>query len=87
MTCDQTVTVVDTTPPVITCPDDVTIECDESTAAANTGSATATDTCDPSPSIDFVETRADGSCADSYTLTRTWTATDNCGNTDRQSVM
>ena len=31
--------------------------------------------------ITYNETRLDGPCADSYTLTREWTATDNCGNT------
>ena len=30
----------------------------------------------------FAEIRTGGVCDDSYTLTRTWTATDNCGNND-----
>ncbi|MBK7342578.1 MAG: hypothetical protein IPJ06_05385 [Saprospiraceae bacterium] len=29
----------------------------------------------------------DGTCRDSYTLTRRWTATDNCGNTAADQVI
>ncbi|NHM05582.1 reprolysin family zinc metalloprotease, partial [Flavobacterium sp. TWA-26] len=31
-------------------------------------------------SVVFTETTTAGTCANSYTLTRTWTATDVCGN-------
>ncbi|WP_449404089.1 HYR-like domain-containing protein, partial [Flavobacterium microcysteis] len=41
---------------------------------------TATDACG-SATVTFAETRTDGACAGSYTLTRKWTATDLCGNT------
>jgi len=37
------------------------------------------------PSISYNQTRTDGACPDSYTLTRTWTATDNCGNSSSKS--
>jgi hypothetical protein len=80
-TCDQIITVVDTTAPVITCPGDVTIECDVDPIPANTGgSATATDNCDPNPVIIFSDAETPGSCPQEKTITRTWTATDACGN-------
>lgn len=41
---------------------------------------TAMDRCDTSVIPSFVETRVDGNCASNYTVTRTWTATDGCGN-------
>jgi hypothetical protein len=78
--CVQTITIVDTTPPSITCPADVTIDCEESDAPSNTGEASATDVCDPNPAITFTDNIVPGNCAGNYTIERTWTATDACGN-------
>ncbi len=79
-TCIQLIVVHDDTPPVITCPNNVTIECSESTAPANTGTATATDNCDPTPTITFSDVTVGGACPQERTITRTWVATDDCGN-------
>jgi PKD repeat protein len=77
-TCEQTITVVDTTAPVFdSCPADEWVECD---AVPPPATLTATDNCDDVVDIAFSETRIDGDCPDSYTLVRTWTATDDCGN-------
>ena len=77
-TLSQTITVQDTTAPELTVPADVTVECHEVPEVA---SGEATDNCDSDVMIKFLgETRADGDCANSYTLTRHWRATDNCGN-------
>ena len=73
--CVQTITVVDDIDPVITCPANLTIDCSASTDPSNTGTATATDDCDPSPTVTY----ADAVTGD--VITRTWTATDACGNT------
>ena len=74
----QVITVQDTTPPVLAgVPADETAECDAVPAEAT---PTATDNCDTDVDIVFTEVRTDGACPDEYTLTRTWTATDNCGN-------
>ncbi|MCB9284988.1 MAG: HYR domain-containing protein, partial [Lewinellaceae bacterium] len=81
--CEQTITVEDTTPPEISCPDDVTIECSDSQdpeVNENLGFASAEDNCDSDPEIDFSDARVDGNCEDNYTIVRTWTATDDCGN-------
>ena len=49
--CTATVTVVDTTPPTIACPADISIGCGVDLLVPVSFSATATDNCDPSPTI------------------------------------
>jgi hypothetical protein len=79
----QVITVQDTTAPLLSgVPADVTVECD---AVPDPAEPTATDNCDPSPVITLDEVRTDGTCSNNYTLTRTWTATDACGNSSSQS--
>ena len=72
-------------PPVITCPANVTLECDESTVPIIDGgslpSATATDNCDPNPMLAYSDTFAPGNCPQNRVITRTWTAIDGCGET------
>lgn len=73
-TCYQTITVRDTTPPVITCPADVVFEC----TMGDPGLPGVTDNCDPSPGIDHSDVVVNASCP--LVIHRTWTATDACGN-------
>ncbi|MEL6660884.1 MAG: hypothetical protein AAFR36_30775, partial [Bacteroidota bacterium] len=69
--------IIDTTPPGFTSvPDDLTVECDQNIPESD---VEAFDSCSEII-FDFVETRTDGNCPYNYTLTRTWTATDGCGN-------
>ncbi|MFK8006456.1 MAG: HYR domain-containing protein, partial [Saprospiraceae bacterium] len=80
----QKVYVQDTTAPTFTVPADVTIECDESTLPANTGDVTdQMDNCSAPADIVVAYTDVeDYSGCGGYTgtITRTWTATDECGN-------
>src|SRR5206468_2289207 len=74
----QTVTVIDTTAPVLAAaPADVTVQCD---AVPPQATLTATDNCDPSPTVTPTEVKTGGNCPGDYSLLRTWTATDACGN-------
>ena len=74
----QTITVQDTTAPtfVEALPADATVECD---AVPTAETLTATDNCGDA-TVTYNEVRTDGDCPSNYTLERTWTATDACGN-------
>lgn len=77
--CSFDVTVVaDTTPPVITCPDDVTLECTGDGHASYEFTVTATDDCDPDPAV--VSNPPSGTSFPLGTTTVTSTATDFAGN-------
>ncbi len=76
---NQSITVQDITAPVISGEGaDATIDC---TLLPVFTAPTATDACDASPVITFEDATIAGSCPGSYTITRTWVATDACGNT------
>ncbi|MBU1320697.1 MAG: hypothetical protein KKH67_16095 [candidate division Zixibacteria bacterium] len=76
-TCEMVITIQDTTPPAVDCPPDTVIDCDDSTDPSNTGTATATDNCTASPVVTYSDVQ------NGDVITRTWTATDDCGNTNQ----
>ncbi|MFV8331516.1 gliding motility-associated C-terminal domain-containing protein, partial [Flavobacterium sp. LB3P6] len=78
-TASQTITVQDTTAPVfVPLPSVSTISCP---ATPEFTQAIATDGCGSTVTLTFVDVTTNGQCAGSYSVTRTWTATDACGNT------
>src|SRR5204863_4146181 len=74
----QTIIVRDTTPPSITAPGNLTLECPAITTTNATGVATASDGCG-SVTIIYSDV-VSNSCAGNKVISRTWTATDQCGN-------
>ncbi len=77
--CTRTVLVDDTQKPLFTAvPASVTVECN---GIPVVGTPSASDNCDQSLSVQYNgQTRINGPCTDTYTLSRKWTATDDCGN-------
>ncbi len=92
--CPTGVTVEDTTPPVVTAPDDIAVSADAGycTALLDTGTPTATDLCVPDYPFVFAGTRSDSlPLTDPYpsgTTTITWSTVDAYGNpgSDTQTV-
>jgi hypothetical protein len=72
----QTITVQDTTAPMLSIPADYTAECDEELVFDD---ASATDNCG-TVTITVEEVTIDTECAQEYSIERTFTATDDCGN-------
>ena len=74
----QTIVIQDTTAPLFVeaLPADTTVECD---SVPEPVILTATDNCQD-VEVMFEETETAGTCPQTYTLTRGWTVTDDCGN-------
>ncbi|MFV8344448.1 gliding motility-associated C-terminal domain-containing protein, partial [Flavobacterium sp. XS2P39] len=82
-TASQTINVIDTTAPVIAAlPAASTISCPVTPEFTQ---ATATDNCGSAVTLTFADVTTNGQCAGSYAITRTWTATDACGNASTAS--
>ncbi|HLF64064.1 MAG TPA: hypothetical protein VI603_09935, partial [Saprospiraceae bacterium] len=79
-TCVQLITLIDTIPPSLTCPDDITLECFDGTDPESTGFAIVSDDCDSEPSLTYSDILVPGICQVEFTIARTWTVVDDCGN-------
>jgi hypothetical protein len=78
-TCSQTVSVVDTTPPLLRCAPNKTVECGAAWSF-DTPSASG-DACDTSPLvIRLVGTLTNRTCGNTFVAARTWEVADACGN-------
>ncbi len=85
----QTITVEDNTAPTFTVPGDITIykdeNCNYNAAVGITGDVTdEADNCDATLDATFSDDVADGTCEGKQIITRTWSLTDDCGNTTTQ---
>ena len=81
--CSTTVTVQDTTPPMINCPADLDFECIEDVPVCDPNVAPAQDICDELPEVECLpdtDNGGSGSRGSPLIITRTYQATDSCGN-------
>ncbi|TXE06501.1 hypothetical protein ES711_13385 [Gelidibacter salicanalis] len=82
-TASQTINVQDNTAPVFAAlPAETTVDC---AVTPNFAQAIATDACGSEVTLTFVDVTSNGACAGDYLITRTWTATDACGNASTAS--
>ncbi len=84
-TASQTIIVEDITEPVLLdIPDTITVLCSEVPAPAT---PLAVDNCDTDVEIIFTEVQIGSPCTEGSALLRTWTATDDCGNSTTADQM
>ncbi len=80
-TCAQTITVNDGALPTLTCLANLTVSCANEVPAPTPGSITASDLCGGTVSVIHVgDVISNQTCANRFTITRTYRATDVCGN-------
>ncbi len=80
-TCIQSITVNDQTAPMITCPSNVSVSCANLVPGPNPSIVTALDNCGGTPTIIFGgDVITNQTCINRYQVTRTYRATDACGN-------
>ena len=78
--CTQLITIDDDTPPTITCPGPITVDCIENVPAPDINLPVVSDNCNATVTVTHVGDVSDGmTCPE--TITRTYRATDACGNT------
>jgi hypothetical protein len=80
-TCTQTITVNDNTPPIILCPATVNVQCFSQVPVASTTAVSASDNCGPVNVIHVGDVQSNPGSSCNNTITRTYQATDQCGNT------
>lgn len=81
----QTVNVEDTTGPSFTVPADVSISCtDDEMDLESTGDVTDASDCSGTASVSFEDEYSTNGCFANNTISRTWTAVDDCGNENVQ---
>lgn len=80
VSASQTINVTDTTPPILSgVPASATIPCEQTVPAPAT--VTASDACDSNVPVVYNQNINGNPATGCYVITRTWTATDDCGNT------
>ncbi len=81
--CSQSITVLDNTPPTLTCPANLTVSCASQVPAASTTAVTGvSDACGGTVTVSILpDVISNQTCANRFTIIRTYVATDVCGNT------
>ena len=79
----QVISIINTSGPVFdVLPNDATLECSD---APNFAQATFLNSCSNSITLTFNDVTTPRACSGDYSITRTWTAVDECGNTSTAS--